>query len=95
MAMIIVGSIVTKNGKLILYTIEPSCCSKTPSTINAVNNVIGMKESHFTTVSDSLIFVININGIIRVNQVTTPHKTMINSICKVVVIYRSPPLTPQ
>ena len=58
-AITTVGTIVIKNGTLMLYPIIPSCCSIKPSITKAVNSVIGINDNHFTTLSDSLILDIS------------------------------------
>ncbi len=54
----------------------------TPSMTSAVNSVIGMNESHLTTISGKCTLEIKINGIIRISSVTIPHKMISVNVCE-------------
>ena len=92
MARSTVGIIAIIYDKLSVYPKVLSCCCMTPSMTSAVNNVIGINESHLTTISGKLTLDIIIKGIIRMSNVTIPHKIISISVCKSVVIYPLPPL---
>ena len=68
MARKTVGIIAIIYDKLSVYPKVLSCCCMTPSMTSAVNNVIGINESHRITTSGKLTREIIINGIILTNN---------------------------